>query len=152
MLIAKVFLPLSTPGLLVLGMGTLATVDGVYNVVEIVAILVGLLVVAIAGISTIRSNVGKIWREQAEGEKAAREERDLKIAEMLKEHAAETAQLRLEHAEVIAALTHEAEGERDLKNKALAELADANLRTDQGPVIELLREILVEMRPPIAAR
>lgn len=70
MLILKLFIPMSLPGLAALGVGATEVATGTFNVIEISAIVVGLLVVAVAGIFTIRSNVAKIWREQAEGEKA----------------------------------------------------------------------------------
>jgi hypothetical protein len=150
-LIAKFFLPISSPGLAAIGLGLLATVKGAYNLIEVVAIVIGLLVVAVAGVFTIRSNVAKIWREQAEGEKARVADLTQQLAEQAKEHASLMAAAALEHSDKIAALraemtdalaslTREATEQRELKHKALAELAAANMRTDLTPLLTLLSE------------
>lgn len=117
MLIAKLFLPLASPGLATIGLGAVGVVSGAYNVVEVVAIIVGLLVMAVAGIFTIRSNVAKIWREQAEGEKARND--DL------------TAQLQKANEE---------------RRKALADLDDCRQRSDQAPVLARLDAIDIQLK------
>lgn len=130
MLIAKLFLPMSTPGLAALGLGVVGVANGTYNIIEVIAIVLGLLVVAVAGIFTIRSNVAKIWREQAEGEKARNLDLTAQMAELVKEHADDLA------AAKIVAAEHEAH-----LLKVMAELEAANLRTDMNPVLDLLKEI-----------
>lgn len=131
MLIFKLFLPMSTPGLAALGMGVLGVTNGTYNAAEVAAIIIGLLVVAVAGVFTIRSNVAKIWREQAEGEKA----RNLDLT-------AQLAAAVVAHAEAAAVLRREANAQSDLKERALVDLDAANKRTDLSPALELLRQIL----------
>lgn len=127
MLIVKLFLPLASPGLGVIGMGLVGITSGTYNAIEVAAIVIGLLVVAVAGIFTIRSNVAKIWREQAEGEKARNVELTDRMAEMVKDHAEAKAQMLLEIA------AHAAE----LK-KCQDELVDANRRTNLDAVSALI--------------
>ena len=147
MLIAKIFLPMSSPGLAAVGLGALATVSGAYNAAEVIAIVLGLFVVAVAGVFTIRSNVAKIWREQAEGEKARNLDLTAELAEALKDHAAVEAKMKVEWATEVSACNHLTELEREAKERALAELTDATKRTDQAPVIALLEQILEAVRP-----
>lgn len=125
------FVPLATPGLASIGLGAEAVSSGAFNAAEVIAIVVGLLVVAVAGVFTIRSNVAKIWREQAEGEKA----RNLDLT-------AQLAAAVVAHAEAAAVLRREANAQSDLKERALVDLDAANKRTDLSPALELLRQIL----------
>lgn len=136
--IARIFVPLASPGLAMMGSGVLAVAKGTYDTIEVSAIVVGLLVVAVAGVFTIRSNVAKIWREQAEGEKARNEQLVLQLAEAVKGHAAELAEIRTHHAETIAALRTEAAEQRELKHTALTDLAAANMRTDLTGLLKQL--------------
>lgn len=142
MLIAKLFLPLSTPGLTAVGVGLVAVASGTYNGVEVAAIVVGLMTVAVAGVFTIRSNVAKIWREQAEGEKARNADLSSDLADERRDHAAEVAKMNVDWAAEVGAINHQTELEREAKERALAELADAEKRTDQAPVLALLTQIL----------
>lgn len=114
-----------TPVLGALGMGSLVAVaTGAYNAIEVGGILLALLVVAVAGIFTIRSNVAKIWREQAEGEKARNLDLTAQLAEVITEHADVIAKMKLADAEVVAEL-----------HRVAAELEAANLRTDLTSVV-----------------
>jgi hypothetical protein len=123
------FLPIAAIGLTSLGMGLLSFAsNGAYNVVEVVAILLGLIVVAIAGIFTIRSNVAKIWREQAEAEKARVVDLGQQIADITKENAV-----------LVTALRREVDEQRQLKHQALDDLMDANKRTDLSALMEEMR-------------
>jgi hypothetical protein len=146
-IVARIFVPLSSPGLAMVGTGALAVAKGTFDTIEITAIVLGLVVVAVAGVFTIRSNVAKIWREQAEGEKARNEQLVLSLAEAVKEHAEELAKIRGQHAEAIAALRAEAAEQRELKHTALTDLAAANMRTD---LTELLRQLGVQHKEILA--
>lgn len=137
---------MASPGLGALGMGVMGVASGAYNTIEISAILVGILVVAVAGIFTIRSNVAKIWREQAEGEKARNEEMRVQMAEFRVETAAHLADVVKEHAAALAELQRSETEQRELKHAAQAELAAANMRTDLTPCLQLLNEILLIVR------
>lgn len=134
-LIARIFLPLASPGLAMMGPGVLAIAKGTYDTIQLAAVVVGLLVVAVAGVFTIRSNVAKIWREQAEGEKAKNEALVQQIAEAAVTHTKECADLRASFTEEIARIRAEADEQRELKHNALTELAAANMRTDLGPLL-----------------
>ena len=129
MFITKLFLPMSMPGLAAVGLGVASVAQGTYNLVEIVAIVLGLGVVAVAGIFTIRSNVAKIWREQAEGEKARNIDLAAQMAEMLKINAAEKAKAKIEEAEVQAELL-----------KTRNDLAEAIVRTDLTSVLKQMAD------------
>lgn len=146
MLIGKMFLPLATPGLAAVGLGLVATVSGAYNAAEVIAIVLGLFVVAVAGVFTIRSNVAKIWREQAEGEKARNADLADELAETKLEHAAEIAKMKVDWAAEVGECLRDTANEREAKDRALADLADAHQRTDQAPVLALLTEILEAVR------
>lgn len=135
MLIGKLFLPLALPGLAMVGLGLVAVVNGAYNLIEVVAIVVGLMVIAIAGVFTIRSNVAKIWREQAEGEKA----RNADLVEQLAEQ-------RLAAAEDLAKVKLEATDLREQLQHAQSELNAASTRTDLTPVLAVLHEILATVK------
>lgn len=131
MLIGKLFVPLAMPGLAAIGLGMLAVVNGVYNAIEVVAIAVGLVVVAVAGVFTIRSNVAKIWREQAEGEKAKNEDLTKQIAATTLAHASEIADAKLAEAALQAEI-----------HALNVHLEAARARTDLTPVMETLGKIL----------
>lgn len=142
MLLAKLFLPMATPGLTSMGVGVLAIASGTYNVIEVIAILFGLMVVAVAGVFTIRSNVAKIWHEQAEAEKARNEELTTQLAELRIETAASIAEVVKENADKLAAIQREANEQREQKHIALTELATANMRTDLTPILVAQKEML----------
>lgn len=146
MLIGKMFLPLAAPGLAAVGLGLVATVSGAYNAAEVIAIVLGLFVVAVAGIFTIRSNVAKIWREQAEGEKARNLDLTAEFAAAKLEHAAEIAKMKVDWAAEVGECHRNTDTEREAKERALADLADAQQRTDQSPVLAILSEILEAVR------
>lgn len=137
MLIAKLFLPLATPGLGAIGVGMYAVVAEPIQLVEVVAIVIGLGTVAVAGIFTIRSNVGKIWREQAEGEKARNADLVADIAELKAANAAAKAAWTIREAELIAEAL-----------KFSNELHEALARTDQTPVVERLERLLAAVASP----
>lgn len=138
MLILKLFLPMSTPGLAALGLGLVGAASGTYNAIEVIAIFLGLAVVAVAGVFTIRSNVAKIWREQAEGEKARNAVLVAELAETVKDHAADLAALTLEKAAREAELA-----------RLRSDLDDAHRRTDLTPCLELLHQILQTVSAPV---
>jgi hypothetical protein len=146
MLIGKLFLPLSSPGLAAIGAGALAVTKGTSNLIQVAAIVVGLLIVAIAGVFTIRSNVAKIWHEQAEAEKERNLSITAELAQALKDHASELAKVQLDHAHALALVQADANEQRELKHKAIAELAAANMRTDLTPALLLLQEILAAIQ------
>lgn len=131
MLILKIFAPLASPGLAAVGLGVVGVASGTYNAIEVTSIVIGLLVLAIAGIFTIRSNVAKIWREQAEGEKARNLALTAQISEMVNRHADDVAASKIAVAEVEAKLF-----------KVSEELDEANVRTNLEPAIVLLEKIL----------
>jgi hypothetical protein len=136
MLIAKLFLPFAFPGLAAIGVGALAVVTGPIQLIEVVAIVIGLGTVAVAGIFTIRSNVGKIWREQAEGEKARNLDLTADIAELKVERAEEKAVWTLREAELVASAV-----------KMQGELDAALARSDQRPLVEKLDRLLAAAIP-----
>lgn len=140
-MIFKVFVPLSTPGFSILGGGLLGITSGVYSTAEVGAVFLGLLIVAVAGVFTIRANVAKIWREQAEGEKAKNTDLIGQLAEVVRTHAEEVAALRLEQAEQLAQLGRDAAEQRELKHKALTDLASAQQRTDLTPLLAAFGEM-----------
>jgi hypothetical protein len=92
----------------------LAVLDlsAVQGIVALAVAVLGAVGAVGASLFTIRSNVAKVWREQAEGEKAAREEAEREI-------------LR----------------QRELKHTALNEANALRLRTDLMPVVEALGRI-----------
>lgn len=147
---AKVFLPLAAPGLASLGIGMLATAQGAYSILELAAIVVGLVVVAVAGLFTIRSNVAKVWREQAEGEKARADGLAADLAEAIKQHAEAQATMRLAHAGDIAKMQHDIEEQRRVVEQLQADLASANARTDLSALTETIREYHRELLAALA--
>lgn len=138
MLIAKLFLPFASPGLAAIGAGMLGVTSGTYNAIEVVAIVIGLATVAIAGVFTIRSNVAKIWREQAEGEKARNLDLTADVAEMKTAQAAEKAEWTIREAALTAELS-----------KLGVELHAALARTDQTPVVDRLDRLLAAAAAPV---
>lgn len=91
------------------------------STINLGAIVVGFLVVVVGGLFTIRTNVAKIWRENYEAEKAKAESLEKELAAAK----AETAE------------------QRDLKHKALGEVAALQL-TDQAAVLRELAAIRKE--------
>lgn len=148
MLIAKLFLPLATPGFAMVGAGMLAVASGTYGTIEVIGIVMGLVVLAAAGVTTIKSNAAQIWREQAEGEKARVAALTQEMAEFRVDTASTMADLVKQHAAALAELQKEATEQRELKHTALTDLAAANMRTDLTPALKLLNEILVHVRAP----
>lgn len=119
--VAKLFIPLAAPGLASIGIGLVAvTRTGAYDTIQIAAIILGLIVICVAGIFTIRSNVAKIWREQAEGEKVRNDELVARLAETKADYEARLATATTE------------------RDTALAALADAKKRTDITEVLSTL--------------
>lgn len=110
-------MPVATPGLASIGYGIIGAIQGVYTIAEFAAVVMGLFVVAVAGVFTIRSNVAKIWREQAEAEKA----RNTDLSEQLA-------------------------AERKLKDAAVLELAAAKKLADVTPIMGKLDEILTAVK------
>lgn len=128
--VAKMFVPLASPGLASIGLGLASIGSSSYNTVQIISIGVGLVVIVAAGIFTIRSKVAQIWREQAEGEKARN---DALVAEAKEE--------AKEHARVVAELKSQVE-------HLTAELTAANHRTDMTKVTAALEEITRRLPAP----
>lgn len=136
--VARIFIPLASPGFALIAPGVLAVAKGTFDLIQVSAIVVGLLVVAVAGIFTIRSNVAKIWREQAEGEKARNQDLAAQIAELTIAHAKAATELRASCQEQLAQVQAEANEQRELKHKALTDLAAANMKTDLTGLIAAL--------------
>jgi hypothetical protein len=106
-----------------LGGAALAQVGVVYQVLAasgetfltLGSIVAGVVILAASALFTIRSNVAKVWRETAEGERARAEEWERKYDEQRK-------------------LKHEARGERDA----------LKLTRDLTPVLTLLGDLRTE--------
>lgn len=152
MLIYKVFLPVASPGLAATAAGLIAATNAT-NTLQVLAIVGGLAVVAVAGVFTIRSNVAKIWREQSEGEKARADKLQTELAEVVKEAtvvaerlkvewAAEIAEMKIAQAAEIAKCIHDTTAEREAKERLQTELDAANARTDMTPVMTLLGKLV----------
>lgn len=163
MVVYKVFLPVASPGLALVGAGVAAATHSASSIVELAAIVSGLVVIAVAGVFTIRSNVGKIWREEAEGEKARVEKLREQLADLAKEAtqtterlkvewASEVAQMKIDWAAEVAKCQHDTTAEREAKERALADLAAANARTDMTPVMTALERLLTLATPAATDR
>jgi len=150
-IVGKLFLPLAAPGFTSLGLGALAVVQGgnATSTLQVAAIVVGLVVVAVAGIFTIRSNVAKVWREQAEGEKARVATLTNDLAEARRENAEALAAATLQHAAELAKLLHDLEEERSVRTRLDTELVELRQKTDLSVVVAKLDELLGRM--PVAA-
>ena len=151
MIVGKLFLPLAAPGFTSLGLGALAVVQGgnATSTLQVAAIVVGLVVVAVAGIFTIRSNVAKVWREQAEGEKARVATLTNDLAEARRENAEALAAATLQHAAELAKLLHDLEEERSVRTRLDTVLVELRQKTDLSVVVAKLDELLGRM--PVAA-
>lgn len=114
---------------LLAGLGVLATID-FQDKVTLGSIITTFAILAIAGVFTIRSKIANIWREEAEGERAAKERfQEQLVAEQ---------KSRLEFEKQQQELRHE------LKNEIAAcksQLAVAEARTDLTAALEAIREI-----------
>jgi hypothetical protein len=92
------------------------------NTITLGTVIVGMLVVIVAGVFTIRANTAKIWRQNYEGEKARA---DNLAADLVRV----TAEKDVQIAE-----------QRGMKHSALAEVAALKL-TDQRAVLAQLKEM-----------
>jgi biopolymer transport protein ExbB/TolQ len=72
------------------------------------SILLGIIVLVVAALFTIRSNVASVWRQEAEGQKAA------------------VARERQERDEAVAEMQHQLDEEREVRHELKNELAAAN--------------------------
>ena len=133
------FLPRAAPGFASIGLGMVAAVT---PTLQAVAIISGLLVVALAGVFTIRSNVAKIWREQAEGEKARNLEITAQLAEAIRSGAEEVATCKVENAALLAASERSLSDQLAVNATLQTALDAADARTDMTPVTALLQEIV----------
>lgn len=64
---------------IVTGAGLFAAVD-FNHTITLGSILIGIIIVVVAGIFTLRSKIATIWREEAEGERAAKERLEVELA------------------------------------------------------------------------
>lgn len=79
------------------GVGGLVAVD-FRDQITTGSIIVAAAVLVVAGLFTVRSRIANVWREEAEGEKAAKERVQVELAEALRERAAfERDQTELRH-------------------------------------------------------
>lgn len=145
-MITKSFVPLASPGLAAVGTGALAVSKGTLNVAQVSAVVLGLLVVAIAGMFTIRSNVAKIWREQAEGEKARNLDLTAELVAVRLAHSEEVSKMKVDWAAEVGESHHATTLEREAKERALADLDIALAHTDMTPVMAALDQILEAVR------
>lgn len=138
------FLGRSVPGFFIAALGGTRLGghgSSLYDAVEIGSVIIGVMIVAVAGLFTIRTNVAKVWREQAEAEKARNDDLTAKLTEMGKAHAREMAELREQTGADLTALRAEVKEQHELKHRALADLAAANMRTDLTPVLTALADV-----------
>lgn len=63
---------LGSSAILTTGVGVLAVID-FSSTITLGSILIGVVVVVVAGLFTIRSNIANIWRQDAEGQRLAKE-------------------------------------------------------------------------------
>ena len=117
-----------TNGLLI-GVGFFGAID-FKGTITLGSVMLGFIILIIAGIFTVRSKIASIWREEAEGERASKERLEAILAHERTEHAA----FELEQQE----LRHE------LKNQIAeckAQLKVAESRTDLTAALEAIRDI-----------
>lgn len=81
-----------------------------------VSLIASFVVIAVAGLFTVRSNVAQTWRDNFEAEKAAR-----------------------------LAAEAEAKEQRELKHQALNELAATRMKTDLTPLLEYAAQLRADL-------
>lgn len=136
-----------TAGLLA-SFGVLATID-FNSEITLGSILIAFIIIAVAGVFTVRSKIATIWREEAEGERAAKQRLEETLAKERSDHAMlEQKQQELRHdlKGEIAALTAQlkaVEARTDLSSalEAIREM-NANLAEQlSGSIVHVLREL-----------
>ncbi len=80
-----------------------ATAIDFNHTITLGSVLIAFIIIAIAGVFTVRSKIASIWREEAEGERAAKD----RLEEMLAKERAERAHIEREQQE----LRHDLKGE-----------------------------------------
>lgn len=111
------------------GLGIVATFD-FQDKITLGSVITTIAIIAVAGVFTIRSKIATIWREEAEGERAAKERCQGELAEEKADRAAfDRQQQELRH---------------ELKNEIAeckAQLAVAEARTDLTAALDAIRDI-----------
>ncbi len=117
-----------TAGLLA-SFGVLATID-FNSEITLGSILIAFIIIAVAGVFTVRSKIATIWREEAEGERAAKQRLEETLAKERSDHTnIEQKQQELRH---------------DLKGEVAAlkaQLKAVEARTDLTVALESIREM-----------
>ncbi len=128
--------------------GVLSAVD-FNSQITLGSILIAFIVIAVAGVFTVRSKIATIWREEAEGERAAKQRLEETLAKERSEHTQlEQRQQELRHdlKGEIASLTVQlkaVEAKTDLTSalEAIREM-NANLAAQLGgSIVDVLREL-----------
>lgn len=128
------FLPLAHRALGHIAM--LITTAGLFTAVDfnhtitLGSILIGIVIVVIAGVFTIRSKIATIWREEAEGERAAKE----RLEEELAEEKASRADFEREQQEIRHNL-------KDELATCKAQLAVMEAKTDLTIALDAIRDM-----------
>lgn len=125
---------------LLTGTGSLAAID-FRNQIALGSIIVTVVILAIAGLFTIRSKIANVWREEAEGEKAAKE----RAHEELKEALRERADFERDQQELRHALKNDI-AVRDLRIQALES------KTDLEGALERIRQMNAELAGILGAQ
>lgn len=114
---------------LLVAFGAVATIDFTEKI-TLGSILTTVIVVAIAGVFTIRSKIANIWREEAEGERAAKE----RLQDQLAEEKADRADFERQQQELRHDLKDELAG-------CKAALAVAEAKTDLTAALEAIKQM-----------
>jgi hypothetical protein len=115
--------------LVITGAGLFTAVD-FNHTITLGSVLIGIIVIVVAALFTIRSKIATIWREEAEGERAAKERAESELAE----EKASRAAFELEQQEI----------RHNLKNDLAAcqaQLKIMEARTDLTAALEAIRQM-----------
>ncbi len=117
-----------TAGLLA-SFGVLATID-FNSQITLGSILIAFIVIAVSGIFTVRSKIATIWREEAEGERAAKERYEQALTK--------------ERADRVLIERQQQELRHDLKSEVAglkAQLKAVEAKTDLTAALETIRQM-----------
>ncbi len=117
-----------TAGLLA-SFGVLATID-FNSQITLGSILIAFILIAVSGIFTVRSKIATIWREEAEGERAAKERYEQALTK--------------ERADRIQVERQQQELRHDLKSEVAglkAQLKAVEAKTDLTAALETIRQM-----------
>lgn len=124
--------------ILITGAGLFTAIDFSHTI-TLGSVLIAFLVVVISGIFTVRSRIANIWRQEAEGERAAKDR-------LVEELAAEKLS-RIEFEKEQQEIRHDLKGEI-AECKALLKIAET--RTDLTGALEAIKELNAHTTEAIA--